>query len=254
MSYNETLQDNNARLQELLAKVNALPEAGGTAEPVLQSKTVSPATSEQTVTPDEGYDGLSDVTVEAVALQSKTVTPSASEQIVTPDSGYDGLSQVTVEGDSNLVPANIVSGVSIFGVEGIAESGGSGDGSGSVTHYSTCTVTFDNESVSNDTQLLSVTFMTLKNGVPELETMVRRVNDFVNSYRITVLNVVCGSKMFVVIGEPYHYADCGTMYTEIDGTAVLDSHGYYDSDLVYMKITAPTVANEHCTFYYAPEA
>lgn len=129
MSYNETLQGNNARLQELLAKVNALPEAGGgTVDPVLQSKTVSPATSEQVVTPDEGYDGLSDVTVEAVALQSKIIIPSASEQTVAPDSGYDGLSQVTVEGDSNLVPANIVSGVSIFGVEGSAESGGS-DGS-----------------------------------------------------------------------------------------------------------------------------
>lgn len=60
-------------------------------------------------------------------LQSgKTVSPTTENQKVTADSGYDGLSDVTVNAvdssiDSNITAENIKSGVSILGVSGTLE-------------------------------------------------------------------------------------------------------------------------------------
>ena len=59
-----------------------------------------------------------EVNVAARLSNPKTVVPSAASQTVLPDQGDDGLSQVTVSGDSNLVAGNIKQGVSIFNVEG----------------------------------------------------------------------------------------------------------------------------------------
>ena len=67
-----------------------------TQEPMLEQKTVTPTTSEQVVTPSQGYDALSQVTVRAVPTETKTVTPTESQQTVTPSEGKF-LSDVTVQ-------------------------------------------------------------------------------------------------------------------------------------------------------------
>lgn len=142
--------------------VNVPTDSGETFE--TQSKTVSPSTSQQIVTPDAGYDGLSQVTVNAMPTTAQATpsisvnssglitassvqtagyvsagTKSATQQlntqaakIITPsttsqtavDSDVYTTGVVTVAGDSNLVSGNIKSGVSIFGIEGTLSTSG----------------------------------------------------------------------------------------------------------------------------------
>lgn len=109
---------------------------GGT--PSLQTKTVTPSESAQTVSPDSGYDGLSSVTVNAVSKTyvgsgvtkkaAATYTPKTSDQSIAASQYLSGAQ--TIKGDVNLVAGNIKSGVSIFGVTGTYAGSGSSGGSG----------------------------------------------------------------------------------------------------------------------------
>lgn len=131
-------------------------------DPVLQSKTVSPTTSAQTVKPDSGYDALSQVTVNAMPTATQAtpsisvssgglITASATQsagyvaagtknatkqltvqaaQTITPGTSNKTIASgryltgtQTIKGDANLKAANIAKGVSIFGVNGTHESG-----------------------------------------------------------------------------------------------------------------------------------
>lgn len=146
----------------LASAIDTIPDA---TEPVLQTKTVTPTTAKQIIKPDSGYDGLSQVDVNAMptatqATPSITVssgglitatatqgagyvasgTKSATKQLtvqaaqtITPGTSNKTIASgryltgtQTIKGDSNLVAGNIKSGVSIFGVAGSYEGSGGG--------------------------------------------------------------------------------------------------------------------------------
>lgn len=111
---------------------------GGASGASLQSKTVSPSESTQTVKPDSGYGGLSQVTVNAISTTyvgsgvtkkaAATYTPTTSNQTIAASQYLNGAQ--TIKGDANLVAGNIKSGVSIFGVTGNYAGSSSGGSSG----------------------------------------------------------------------------------------------------------------------------
>ena len=131
----------------------AIFNLSGGGQPVLQLKQATPSKSQQIILPDEGYDGLSEVDIDATPLETRTVNPSTSSQTITPssssigfssvtvnpmklqnksftpdsvpvlvrpDSGYNGLSSVTFGTPSGLTAGNIRYGVAILGVGGQA--------------------------------------------------------------------------------------------------------------------------------------
>lgn len=139
---------------DILGVTGTYTGGGGTMEQI----TVVPSISQQVITPSTGFDGIDEVTVEAVDssidnnivasnikngvtilgvqgtytgggtpnLQSKSVTPDFSngDVQVQADSGYDGLSDVTIVKDSDLIASNIKKNVEIFGVTGSYEVSG----------------------------------------------------------------------------------------------------------------------------------
>lgn len=128
---------------------------GGASGASLQSKTVSPSESAQTVKADNGYDGLSQVTVNAVSKtyvgsgvtkkSAATYTPGTSDQSIASGQYLSGTQ--TIKGDANLVAGNIKSGVNIFGVTGTYAGGGSSGGSGN-NNVEAYAITDTNPSVS----------------------------------------------------------------------------------------------------------
>jgi hypothetical protein len=128
---------------------------GGASGAVLQSKTVSPSESAQKIKADNGYDGLSQVTVNAVSRtyvgsgvtkkSAATYTPGTSDQNIASGQYLNGTQ--TIKGDNNLTAGNIRNGVKIFNVTGTYAGGGSSGGSGN-NNVEAYAITDTNPSVS----------------------------------------------------------------------------------------------------------
>lgn len=123
----------NDGLEEFASDIATIP-AGGS-QPTLITKTVTENGNYNAV--DDQADGYSSVVVEVnptppePVLMNRTVTPTTSEQTITADDGYDALGTVTVEAvtaaiDANITAGNIKKDVQILGVTGSYEGSSGG--------------------------------------------------------------------------------------------------------------------------------
>lgn len=146
--------DENIKPENIKQGVTILDVTGNLNPKKIQGKViVTPSTSQQNITPSDGYDGMSEVEVLAVdsnidedikpeniksgvnilgvdgtleynKLQEEiTVSPMTVDQIIYPDDDYDAVKKikvdkVTSEIDDSITPENIREGVEILGVIG----------------------------------------------------------------------------------------------------------------------------------------
>ena len=206
---------------------------GGTT-PTLQSKTVTPSESEQTVSPDSGYDGLSSVTVEAVSntyvgsgvtkKAAQTITPGTADQTIAAGQYLSGAQ--TIKGDANLVAGNIKSGVSIFGVSG-SYSGSSGGGSltsksGTITTSSFDTGFSEIVAIIIDKVSVNSTGMTMASFIPILGkgtiSGCSSYNTYMKQYASKTSSNSCN-----VEGGTFNWVDTNATYAFKEG----DSYYWY---------------------------
>lgn len=144
--------DPNIKAENIMDGVSILGVEGEMVGLQGQTKTITPSTTQQTITPDEGYNGITEITVEAVTSdidsdikaenikqgveilgvagnvvelkgETKTITPTTAQQTITPSSGKNGMTEVTVSAvdasiDPDIQASNIKQGVDILGVTG----------------------------------------------------------------------------------------------------------------------------------------
>lgn len=111
-----TKTEDTYSLDEINSTLAGIAENGGVGEPNLQDKTVTPTTSQQSITPDSGYDGLSKVTVNAMptATQATPTISVNSSGLITAktiqQSGYvsgdtkSATKQLTTQGAQTITP------------------------------------------------------------------------------------------------------------------------------------------------------
>ena len=164
---------------------------GGGGAPELQAKEATPliTNAQQIILPDDGYDGLSKVTVNPMPTgilktptvnsigyvssgvqtaayfdtsatsglqlstqEAKTITPTTYSQTAVASGKYT-TGNVTVAGDANLVSSNIVAGKSIFGVSGSRSTSAPVFAKGSAVANSSSAITIQFSTVSGTENL-----------------------------------------------------------------------------------------------------
>lgn len=268
-----SLSGNTAKINELLSKINALPEE---TTPSYQEKTVTPSTSAQTVTPDSGYDALSKVTVNAMptatqatpsievssgglitakATQSagyvaagtksatkqltvqaaQTITPGTADKTIA--SGRYLTGTQTIKGDSNLVAGNIKSGVSIFGVAGSYEGSGGGSGGG----VETCSIRL----VCTTSDIYGYTYLAYRDGafVPvSTFSSVPATGVVTGTLDVTLDDVVCNGFIYVQTSIVF-----GFLVVSITGEATYAPISHIATLYSALNIYAPATSGSEST-------
>lgn len=212
-----------ANKNEIVAIADEIRELNGTTDPMgldAMASNLSDA-NDEVANQNELIESI------VVALEGKAGGGSIPSEYIKPS----GTFEVTENGVHDIATYEYVN-------VNVASSGS--------TEYETCTVTFDNASLSNDCGIFVVSAMVVEDGIVQCRTSYYRNEDFV--YLVNIPNVVCGSTM-ALVASIYMTVP----YVEISGSAIFDSWSVLGvgGTLTGLKFTAPSVANENCTIYFA---
>ena len=191
----------------------------------------------------------------APVLQALIVTPTAQQQTITPETGYDAFNQVTVNTDANLIPGNIKSGVTIFGVVGTHEGGGNTP----TLNAPTITLTDDTLTITNPASNGNfVAGYKIYDGNTLLDTISASEAD------LSTYELADGNHTITVKAAGTYFTDSAASnsvtYTVSSGynlTIDVSSSAYTSTGPLYLYIklnSAPANANDYDIRIFAPDS